>query len=133
NQIIGTAYLTTLQGACKVVEVVCSFIGALLVGVGYTGWVIFLFELAAAVSIIVSTFLFVLYVTGLIEKLKCSWNRIQFFFHILWAIYYLVAAAIVFDKGGYIDRLVAGGVFGLLALIAHLVDGIDNYRKQPLC
>ncbi|CAH1369420.1 unnamed protein product [Tenebrio molitor] len=110
SQIIGSGYLGTLQGICKIVEVVSSFVAVLLIAINAYGWVISLFEAAAIISIIISTFLLVIYLTGTVEKIPLSWNRFQFFFHIILAVYYVIAVALVFHYGGSIARFIAGGV-----------------------
>ncbi|XP_063934624.1 uncharacterized protein LOC135146378 [Zophobas morio] len=133
TQVIGTGYLATLQGVCKIVEVVASFIAVLLVGINTWGTVFDVFESAAALSIIISAILLILYTSKAVEKLQLPWNRIQFFYHVILSIYYIIAIALVLDKFYVVSRIIGGGVLGILAVIAHLLDGYDNYRKHPLC
>ncbi|XP_044267646.1 uncharacterized protein LOC123013277 isoform X2 [Tribolium madens] len=132
QQIIGVGYLSTIQGVCKIAETIFSFIGVLLVGVDYSGWVVTTFEVAASFSIIIAVILLLLYVTGVVEKVGFQWNKFQFGVHIILAIYYIVAVALVLHHGRGISKVIAGGIFGLFAVIAHLLDAFDNYRKQPL-
>ncbi|XP_976335.2 uncharacterized protein LOC660146 [Tribolium castaneum] len=132
TQIIGPGYLATLQGLCKVAETIASLIGVLLVGVDYTGWVVTTFEVAAAFSIIIAVILLLLYVTGVVEKIRFQWNKFQFGAHAILSLYYIVAVGLVLDHGQGISKVIAGGVFGLFAVIAHLLDAFDNYRKQPI-
>ncbi|XP_017774337.1 PREDICTED: CKLF-like MARVEL transmembrane domain-containing protein 4 [Nicrophorus vespilloides] len=121
-------YIKTTPGILKAVEVVLNFIGFVSVaatGVSPRGDA---FLVASVGGFLITGIMLVLFMLDLHEKIPIPWNRVEFFFCIIWAVFYLITAALVIDvrAGGYI----AGGSFGLFATVAYLLDAYDKYRNS---
>lgn len=68
--------------------------------------------LAASIGAFIITAIFlVIYVLDIQERVGIPWIKIQFFYCVIWGLFYLITAALVIDLGsGYVDSYVAGGV-----------------------
>ncbi|KAF2901353.1 hypothetical protein ILUMI_04832 [Ignelater luminosus] len=125
-QEIGFGYVKTLPGIIKIAQEVMNFIGMICVaatGMSARGDA---FIACSVIALIVTALLLASYIFQIIAKLQIPWYKIEFFYCVIWVIFYIVVSSLVAasGSGGYI----AGGIFGFLAAILYAADAYHKYR-----
>ncbi|KAK2588275.1 hypothetical protein KPH14_004298 [Odynerus spinipes] len=123
------AYIRTLPGILKVIQVVLNLLGFICITVSKYGnhsrggW----FNTVAMIGFWFTGVLLVLYLFHIVEKFsKIPWLKIELIFCGLWAFFYFIAASLSADYGRVSEAFAAAAFFGFCAVIAY---GYDAWLK----
>nr|XP_022899886.1 uncharacterized protein LOC111413225 [Onthophagus taurus] len=123
---MGLLYVRTLPGALKCVQLLFNLIAFICIaatGVSARGDA---FLVASVGAFVITLLLLLIRIMDLDTKINLPWMKIEFGYCVIWSIFYLITAALVIDTN--VDGYIAGGVFGLLAMILYIIDAIDKFR-----
>ncbi|KAK9745623.1 Membrane-associating domain [Popillia japonica] len=122
---MAVGYVMQIPGILRILQLLFNFIGfvcILATGVSPKGDA---FLAATIGGFLISLIIILIKILNVHERISLPWPRIEFIYNLVWAVFLLITSALVLDQGpgGYI----AGGVFGLLGVIAYLIDALDKY------
>lgn len=136
------AYLRTIPGILKIVQIIFDIIGLICVAsVGYSTRYLSsiggdpFYEFVAVVGFVITLILLILYLFHVVGYLyKVPWYLIEFIYCLVWAIFFFIASvcvAVYCGRYGCRGRHAgwgAGAFFGFCAMIAYAVDAYFKFR-----
>ncbi|KAF5281288.1 hypothetical protein FQA39_LY05174 [Lamprigera yunnana] len=124
---LGFGYFRTISGCAKIGEEVANFAGIISAAVAPAVPKTDAFLGCAVVALIATAILILCYVTQITEKFTIPWHKIEFFFYVVWIVFYTIVSSFMVALDNC-PACIAAGIFGYAAVLCYAVDAYYKFR-----